>query len=612
MSNSFLKRHHILLLIFLLIYSCAKIGRPTGGPRDRVPPVVVKTLPGERSINFSGDELLLTLDEYVVLDNINENLLVSPPMKQKPKVWLKGKSVVVELQEDLKDSTTYTFNFQNAIKDLNEGNILEGYQFVFSTGPVLDSLSVTGNVYSAENLDLAEKAFVLMHSELADSAVKKHLPDYLSIIDKNGYFRINNVKPGSYRLYALNDADNNKTYNLKDEEFAFLSSLLEVTADSNWLPIVKDTVKVIREPVARTNAQRDLKKKIQDTVVLTGKNKLLLFVQAPTARYLKSSERKMKYRLEYVLSLPPDSLDFKIRIPDTDSSSYFIENSRQRDTMTVWITDTTIYGQNQITTYLKYPFTDTSDMIVYKEDTVMLRFVAPKEIKGTRIKKPLSLPVLNNIPAGSVKPGQKIIFSSETPLKEPDTTLIRLYDVTTKDTLKIPYVFVKDSLTATKYLFVANILSEKKYFFVADSSAFFNYFGECSDSIGIRMSLKPADSYSKLTFNIRNGEGDMIIQLLDKTEKIVREGKINGDGKIDFPLIEAGLYRARVIFDYDGNGKWTTGDFSAGRQPEPVSYYPTEIEIKAKFELEQDWDVAVKYVKDVKMRLTKSKAAGSM
>jgi len=205
MSNSFLKRHHILLLIFLLIYSCAKIGRPTGGPRDRVPPVVVKTLPGERSINFSGDELLLTLDEYVVLDNINENLLVSPPMKQKPKVWLKGKSVVVELQEDLKDSTTYTFNFQNAIKDLNEGNILEGYQFVFSTGPVLDSLSVTGNVYSAENLDLAEKAFVLMHSELADSAVKKHLPDYLSIIDKNGYFRINNVKPGSYRLYALND-----------------------------------------------------------------------------------------------------------------------------------------------------------------------------------------------------------------------------------------------------------------------------------------------------------------------------------------------------------------------------------------------------------------------
>lgn len=601
MSKSILTRFHILILIFLLIYSCAKIGRPTGGPRDRVAPVVVKTVPDAGSTNFSGEQILITSDEYVTLDNINENLLVSPPMKNKPKVWLKGKSVVVELQEDMKDSTTYTFNFQNAIKDLNEGNILEDYQFVFSTGPVLDSLSVNGNVYYSENLEVPEKAFVLMHREMADSAVKKHLPDYIALIDHNGYFRINNVRPGLYRLYALNDVDNNKTYNLKDEEFAFMSSLLEVTADSNWLPVVKDTVSVSKVPVVK----KDLKNKIQDTIVLTGKNKLMLFVQAPADRYLKSSDRKLKYQLEYVLSLPPDSLYFNFRIPDVDSNFYFIEKSRQKDTMTVWLADTSLYAQNQIKTFLKYPSTDSTGMIGYKEDTVILRFVAPKTTKASSVKKPVSLAILNNITAGMIKPGQQIIFRTDTPLRDPDTSMIRLYDITKKDTLIVPFTFLKDSLTATKYMLRANILPEKKYFFVADSGAFSNYYGECSDSIGIKLSIKPADSYSKLRFNIRNGDGEMIIQLLDKMEKIVSEVKQKGDGEIVFPLIESGFYRAKVIFDHDGNGKWTTGDFSAGRQPEPVSYYPKEIEIKAKFELEQDWDVGLKNEKARKLRTVK-------
>jgi hypothetical protein len=607
MSKSVLSQFNLVILIILLIYSCAKIGNPTGGPKDRVPPVVVETVPKEKETNFSGKKIEITLNEYIALDNINDNLIVSPPLKVKPKVWIKGKSVITEFEEELKDSTTYNFNFQDAIKDLNEGNILENYEFVFSTGSVVDTLSVNGNVYYAENLEVPEKVFVLMYREMADSAVRKDLPDYIGVIDQNGYFRINNISPGLYRLYALKDVDNSKTYNLKDEEFAFMSSLLEVTADSNWLPVVKDSVRVSREPAAKKEIKKDLKNKLQDTIVLKGKNKLLLFVQTPTDRYLKSSDRKLKYKLEYVLSLPPDSLDFGFRIPDTDSNSYFIEKSRQKDTMFVWLTDTALYTQNQITSILKYPSTDSTGMIGYKEDTVMLRFVAPKALKGSNLKKPVSLPVLNNITAGMIKPGQQIIFRSDTPLRNPDTALIRLYDVTKKDTLKVPYTFRKDSLTATRFIFRANFLPENKYFFVADSAAFNNYYGECSDSIGIRMSIKPADSYSKLILNIKNGEGEMIIQLLDKKEILVREAKRKGDGKIVFSLIESGFYRVKVIFDLDGNGKWTTGDFSAGRQPEPVSYYPSEIEIKAKYDLEQDWDVGLKSEKPQKLRTIKNK-----
>ena len=144
-------------LLIILISACAKISSPSGGPRDRLPPVVVKSIPVNGAKNFKGKSIAITFDEYVVLDNINEKFMVSPPMKKKPRVFIKGKSVNVEFDEKLKDSTTYTFYFQDAIRDLNEGNILENYQFVFSTGPVIDSLSVTGNVYNAFNLEVPEK-----------------------------------------------------------------------------------------------------------------------------------------------------------------------------------------------------------------------------------------------------------------------------------------------------------------------------------------------------------------------------------------------------------------------------------------------------------------------
>ncbi len=605
MSKSILTRFHIVILIFLLICSCAKIGSPTGGPRDREPPVVVKTVPVAGSAGYSGYKIEITLNEYVSLDNINENLLVSPPSKKKPKVWIKGKSVIAEFEEDFLDSTTYSLNFQDAIKDLNEGNILENYKFVFSTGDVLDSLSVTGNVYNADNLEVPEKVFVLMHRELEDSAVRKHLPEYITLIDHNGYFRIDNVKPGKYRLYALKDADNNKTYNLDDEEFAFMRSPIEVTADSNWLPVVKDTIIVKKTPPAKNALKKDLKEKLQDTIMLTGKNKLILFVKAPVARYLKASERKLKYQLLYILSLPPDSMDFDFFIPDADSNSFIIERSLEKDTMLVWLTDTVLYNQNLITTFLRYPVTDSTGMVEIKKDTVELRYIPPKATKTPGPKRPVSLAILNNITAGMIKPGQAIIFRAETPLMDPDTSMIRLYDITKKDTLKVPYIFRKDSITATKYIMDAKILADRKYFLVADSGAFRNYYGECSDSIGIKLSQKPVDSYGKLTFNIINGEGDMIIQLLDKSEKLVRETRRNGEGKVVFALLEPATYRGRMIFDTDGNGKWTTGNFSKDILPEAITYYSKEIEVKAKFELEQDWNAEYKFEKAPKLRTLK-------
>jgi hypothetical protein len=619
-------------LIFI-ICGCAKISAPSGGARDRTPPVVVKSIPVNGAKNFKGDKLHIEFDEYVTLDNINEKFMVSPPVKKKPRVLIKGKAVEVEFENKLKDSTTYTFYFQDAIKDLNEGNILDNYQFVLSTGPVIDSLSVTGNIYNANNLEVPEKTQVIMYSELADSAVVKHLPQYITRVDPTGYFRIDNVRPGTYRLYGLKDADNSKNYDSPDEDFAFMDSLVVITPGKNFIPklkIVKDTTLIKKDTTkgpetvkkgsgkpAKTmkkgvdkngvaiKGSADLKKdasKVEEPAGLIGEYHLFQFAAQKMAHYLTGSRRDLKYQLIYILSLPPDTMKVEFSIPGTDSKAYFTEHSKDRDTLKVWLTDSSLYSRQRITTLLKYPFTDSLGITGYKKDSIEMRYLA-RTTKGTKIKKTVFRFETNL--SSSLKPGQSVILTSKTPFGQIDTSRIKLYEVEQATRQKVPYQLVKDSANSCRLYLKTKLVESKKYLFTADSASFSNIYKEQSDSIGINFSIKDAESYEKLTLDIKNYEGNRIIQLLDKSEKLVGERYMTKNGKAVFPLLDPGFYRARVIYDLNGDGKWTTGDFTTHRQPEPVSYYPVEIELRAGFELIQTWDISVKNFKDPKLRMNK-------
>ena len=306
----------------------------------------------------------------------------------------------------------------------------------------------------------------------------------------------------------------------------------------------------------------------------------------------------------YTLSLPPDSLNFGFSIPEVSENAYFLEKNKERDTITVWLTDSSLYSQPQISTILNYPFTDTTGAVVYKEDTITMRFLSPRAPRVARVKKPV-FNFVTNISGGILKPEEKIIFTSQTPFRQPDTSRIRLYELSEDKKIKIPFSLIKDDINSRKYFLNAKILQGKKYLFIADSASFGNIYDEYSDSSGIRFSVRDAESYSKLTLNISNYEGDRIIQLLNNTEKVIREGFMKKDGELIFPLLESGLYRLRVIYDLNGDGKWTTGDFSSGRQPEPVSYYPQELDIKKGWELDQAWDIGILNVKDQKLRVKK-------
>ncbi len=600
----------IILLIFTIFSGCAKISSPTGGTRDRIPPKIVGSEPVDGEVNFKGDEIVIEFDEYVVLDNINDKFMVSPPMKQKPRVFTRGKSVRVQYQDTLRDSTTYAFYFMDAIRDLNEGNILPNYKIAFSTGSFIDSLSVTGNIYISPSLDAPEATTVLLFRNPEDTAVVKLFPDYLSRLDDKGYFRIDNVREGRYRLYALKDDDNSKNYNRVEESFGFLDSIITVTSENNFLPPEPDTTeipsltikkKVPPPPVKITKTTASANKKPEETVPeKTGEYVIIMFDAQKTNHYLANTGRSKSYKLTYILSIPPDTMKFDFRFQDLPDSGYMIERSAYRDTVTVWLTDSTIYTKPLLNTIVKYPFTDTLEINGYKEDTIPMRFTFPKALRGGPKKTMLALQ--NNVTGGVLKPGQSIVFRAETPLSEPDTSLIRLYEILEKKRQSIPYSFIRDTSNSGKITLKARLAEGKQYLFIADSASISNIYNEHIDSTGIRFSVRQAASYSKLDLDISNSGGRSIVQLLDNNEKPIQQSVIEGDGKLTFSLLEKGTFKIRAISDLNGDGKWTTGDFFEQRQPEPVTYFPKIIEIPEGWDASERWDMARKNFKPQMLR----------
>jgi uncharacterized protein (DUF2141 family) len=565
---------------FSVIFSCARQAAPTGGPKDVTPPKIIRSVPENHSLNFKGKKIIITFDEFVTLDKITEKFMISPPVMKKPNIVLKGKSIDIEFLEKLKDSTTYTMYFEDAIRDLNEGNIIPDFQFMFSTGNVLDSLSVTGNVLNSSNLEVPEKTLILMHRHLADSAPLKLLPDYIALADINGGFRINNTRAGTYRLFGLQDKNNNKKYDLADEGFAFLDTTIDINKVKNYLPVitVKDTSKI-----------KSAKEKKPEIPLVEGEYKLLVFTSPQKNHYLSSSGRKTAYHLIYTLSLPPDTIKFQFNIQNVSEKGYFIEESTAKDTINVWLTDSLAYSKQIITTYVGYPFTDTTGITRLKTDTIPMRFTPPRATRGKEVRNKYSY--TTSISGSSIAPGQQIVFLSETPFRRPDTSKIHLFKSEKEKQIPVPYTLIRDSLSSRRYVLSAKLKEGDTFQLITDSSSFGNIYGGVSDSAGIKFNVKTQDTYGRLILNLSNVRGNIIIQVLDQKEKLIQEKKARNDNKIQFTLLEVGKYRLRAINDLNNDGKWTTGDYKSKRQPEPVKYFPEEIVIKANWDSDENWSL---------------------
>jgi hypothetical protein len=200
---------------------CAQVGMPTGGPRDTLAPVLSRSVPVARDVNFKGNKIVLTFDEYVEVQDVQTNVLVSPVQKNNPDIRSLLRTVTVKLRDTLRPNTTYSINFGNSIKDVNEGNVFKNYTYIFSTGNQIDSQSLSGRVVMAETGQVDTTLNVLLYRDANDSSVLKTRPDYMARVNADGSFKFEYLPAASFNIYALKDGDGGKFYNSKAEAFAF-------------------------------------------------------------------------------------------------------------------------------------------------------------------------------------------------------------------------------------------------------------------------------------------------------------------------------------------------------------------------------------------------------
>lgn len=590
--NFFKIKYIVILLVgiplfYLLFFtSCANIGSPSGGPKDSIPPVVVKTIPGLRSTGYQGKDVRFTFDEYILPDAIGENMVISPPMKKKPVIKMKGKTLIVEFPESLHKESTYSLDFKDAIVDNNEKNPLNNFRFSFSTGQTFDSLRVSGVVKNAFTQEPVEKALVMLHRDTSYVAFIDSIPNYIAKTDKDGVFMIDNIAPGKYRLYALTDNDNSLTYNSNSELIAFDDSLIV--------------------PSAKYISRNDTIVKGSDTLVVSGHvdykpvtQYLMMFQEIKFDQYLDSYKRpqanKCNFNFHESLS---DSFRVNLLKPKPVGKNWsFLETNLKRDSITVWLTDTILSNNDSLKFELRYQVLDSLKQMVMKRDTIEMIYTAPKttKLKRKKLEKPIlpTITFINNINTNAHDIYQRIKIEAPEPLTSFDFSKVRLFQVVDTVKTRIPITVEKDTNSIRKYFIEHNWEPNANYRFQIDSAAAYNIYGHPNDKVDVKFKTQKEDYYGKIYLTISGLSGPAIVQLLgnDKDEKILQKIQILENGQIEFPYLKPEKYKIRLILDSNKNGKWDTGYLAGNLQPEKVVYYPKIIKVRSNFEYKEEWKI---------------------
>lgn len=573
---------YLAYLIFTT--SCANIGMPTGGDKDTIPPVVVKTVPRVDARNYRGKDVEITFDEFIQSTDVASKLVISPPIKKRPVVKTKSKTLIVELGDEMKPNTTYSLDFKNSIVDNNEKNPMESFRFSFSNGPDFDSLMIGGFVRMAENMEPVEDALIVMHSIDSLHYFKDSIPNYIAKTDEEGFFQITNIAAGQYRLYAVQDADNSLTYNQPGEMIAFWDSL--VVPD---LPVVLDSIPIdtlgTMAPVHQENTQAYY---------------LLMFQEDFFDQYLDESKRDRANLIQlYFTESLSDSFSMKLINPQLDNDDWALfEFSSKRDSLNLWITDTLVSRLDTLDFQVKYLVPDSMSNPVLKTDTLQFFYQKPEERERKRKKKE-DEEEEEQIQHFSFKANgkdgfdvyRKLIIDVPEPLSQFDydkVHLVQKVDTVLKD---VPFQLEADSVNFLRYRITYPWEFEEEYGLVIDSAAAYTISGYPSNEFKQRIKIRDEGYYAKIILTVSNLGGPSIVQLLKNTdnEEVVQQIPMAEDGVIEFPYLSPDKFKMRLIIDRNENGKWDTGDIEQGVQPERVVYFPKILKLRSNFEHEETW-----------------------
>ena len=587
---------HLLPIVILamIVTACASIGRPEGGPRDVTPPVYVSSNPAPGAKNVDKQQIDIYFDENVQLEDAFNKVVVSPAQKTNPRVSSNGRHVKVLLQDSLIPNTTYTIDFADAIKDLNEGNVLDGFATYFSTGDTIDTLSISGMVLDASNLEPAQGMLVGVYSNLSDTAISTLPLERIARTNQFGQFSVLNLKPGQYRIYALNDMNHDYHWD-RSEDVAFY----DVTVSPYTEAItVTDTL--------RSSANTDSLVAREGVAYLPNDILLTWFNEGYSAQYLKDYTRPARRHFNITMSTVADTLP-EITIARGEYEGLnandftVLRKNATLDTLEYWIADTTILALDSLYLSVRYQATDTNDMLSWRTDTLRFFFKDPvvKEKKKKKDEAADTLPPPTIYMALKAETGSvhdiyaPVVLSSDQPIDTFDITAIHL-DIQ-DDTLWVPvkeYVFEADSLNP---LMRRRIMSEwvpgAKYRLSVDSAAVGGIYGEWSNMFKHEFTVKEKEKYSNLVLNITGVDSiPAMVELLNKQDAPIRTAPvINGVARFDF--LSPGTDYARLYIDKNGNGKWDTGSLLDSIQPEEVYYYPKKINLRENWDIAIDWNI---------------------
>lgn len=592
-----------LFAVLAMVCSCAKMGQPDGGWYDETPPAIVRTSPADQGVNIKAKKINIYFNEYIQVDNPTEKVVISPPQIEQAEIKPSGKKIEVELKDSLKPNTTYTIDFSDAISDNNENNPLGNYTFTFSTGDHIDTMQVAGYVLNAENLEPIKGILVGLYNNLSDTIFTKEPMLRVSRTDSRGHFVIKGVAPGDYRIYALQDADNNYYFNQKSEQLAFTHDIItptfkpDIRQDTLW----RDSLHI--DSIARVPYTHFL----PDDIVLRA------FTEAQTDRYLIKSERNEPDHFTLFFSYG-DSLLPQIRgLNFNEHDAFITELSEKRDTITYWLRDTMLVNQDTLRMELKYMATDTLGVLRLQTDTMDILSKQPYEKrmkqkqdkyeewkkKQERAKK-RDKPYETEMPAELLEPkynvasepdpDQNITIEMPAPLAKVDTSCVHLYSK--YDTLwyRSPFVLRPKEGVNRTYELLGEWRPGIEYSLEIDTMAFTDIYGKTTAPFKQGFKVKTEDSYATLMFDITGmADTTVVVQLLNTSDAMVKETSTT-NGRAEFYYIKPGTYYARMYVDSNKNGKWDTGDYAADRQAETTYYYPEKIECKEKWDLTLTWN----------------------
>lgn len=599
-------RHKLpaLLMLMIVVYSCASMGNPDGGPYDEEPPKFIRSTPKPFAINSKEKKVTIEFDEFIKLEKAAEKVVVSPPQLEQPEIKASGRKVVVGLVDSLRPNTTYTIDFADAIVDNNEGNPLGNYAFTFSTGTTIDTMEVSGTVLSASDLEPVKNIQVGLHSDLSDSAFMKKPFDRVSRTDSRGHFSIRGIAPGKYRIYALMDGNQNYLFDSKTEMIAFSDSII--------IPAMEDAMR--QDTIWKDSLTIDTIKSVGYTRFLPDDIILRAFKEENDRQYLTRSERDKENHFVLTFSARADTLPTLKGLNFDERDAFIIEKTDRNDSICYWIKDSLIYQMDTLEIQMDYLATDTLDRLVPQTDTLFLankltraerekleakaaeekeKERKKKEKKGEKIEpEPTKFLTLNVDAPSAFDLDRNVYLLFDEPVASIDTAAIHME--IKKDSLweEIPFLFVSDSVLPRKYEILAEWEPEKEYQLSIDSMAFKGVYGLHTNKVKQTMKVKKLNEYGTILLNITGADSTAVVELLDGSGKVLRQQRITPQNTADFYYLNPGTkFYIRLFNDRNGNGVWDTGKYSEHLQPEEVYYFPKVWEMKANFDFEENWNI---------------------